>query len=166
LPPGFDALILLAAISAAMSTISAIVLVTTTSLTADILRYFKPATPDDRVLLMTRVIGVVIIAAAALFAVNVPQQIVPLVSVSMGVIACCVFVPLIFGLYWDRGTSTGFVASLLASFGSVVVWQFFGNPLIHPVFIGLICGTLAYLGGSLATGHSAGSPAAKQTKAS
>ncbi|HSD57275.1 MAG TPA: sodium:solute symporter family protein, partial [Methanotrichaceae archaeon] len=69
LPPGFDALILLAAISAAMSTISAIVLVTTTSLTADILRYFKPATPDDRVLLMTRVIGVVIIAAAALFAV-------------------------------------------------------------------------------------------------
>jgi len=166
LPPGFDALILLAAISAAMSTISAIVLVTTTSLTADILRFFKPATPDDKILLMTRLIGVVIIAVAALFAVNVPQQIVPLVSVSMGVIACCVFVPLIFGLYWDRGTSTGFVASLLASFGSVVVWQFFGNPLIHPVFIGLICGTLAYLGGSLATGHSASRPVAKQTKAS
>ncbi len=166
LPPGFDALVLLAAISAAMSTISAIVLVTTTSLTTDILRYVRPAISDDRVLLMTRAIGVAIIAAAALLAVNVPQQIVPLVSVSMGVIACCVFVPLIFGLYWSRGTSAGFVASLLASFGSVVLWQFFGNPLIHPVFIGLICGTLAYLGGSLATSRSAERPVAGQIKAS
>jgi len=104
------------------------------------------------------VIGLVILAIAAISAVNVPQQIVPLVSVSMGVIACCVFVPLIFGLYWNRGTSTGFVASLLVSFGSVVLWQFYGNPLIHPVFIGLFCGTLAYLGGSLATGQSAISP--------
>jgi len=158
LPPGFDALILLAAISAAMSTISAIILVTTTSLTADILRYFRPETSDKRVLFLTRVIGLVILAIAAISAVNVPQQIVPLVSVSMGVIACCVFVPLIFGLYWNRGTSTGFVASLLVSFGSVVLWQFYGNPLIHPVFIGLFCGTLAYLGGSLATGQSAISP--------
>jgi len=164
LPPGLDAVILLAAISAAMSTISAIVLVTTTSLTTDILRYIRPTTSDDKVLFMTRAVGVAIIAAAALFAVNVPQQIVPLVSVSMGVIACCVFVPLIFGLYWDRGTSTGFVASLLASFGSVVLWQFFGNPLIHPVFIGLIFGTVAYVGGSLATGRSFDKTVAKRAK--
>lgn len=164
LPPGFDALILLAAISAAMSTISAIVLVTTTSLTSDILRYLKPTVSDNKVLLMTRAVGIVIIAAAAILAVNVPAQIVPLVSVSMGVIACCVFVPLIFGLYWARGTSAGFVASLLASFGSVVLWQFFGDPLIHPVFIGLICGTIAYVGGSLATGRSADVSAEEMTK--
>jgi sodium/pantothenate symporter len=69
----------------------------------------------------------------------------------MGVIACCVFVPLIFGLYWNRGTSTGFVAGLLASFGSVVIWNFYGNPAIHPVFIGLILGAVAYVGASLFT---------------
>ncbi|NYT02190.1 MAG: sodium:solute symporter family protein [Methanosarcinales archaeon] len=165
LPPGFDALILLAAISAAMSTISAIILVTTTSLTADILRYFRPETSDQRVLLLTRAIGLIILAVAAVSAVNVPQQIVPLVSVSMGVIACSVFVPLIFGLYWDRGTSTGFVASLLASFGSVVLWQFYGNPLIHPVFVGLFCGTVAYLGGSLATAQTAGRPKTEKSRA-
>ncbi|MCD4822260.1 MAG: sodium:solute symporter family protein [Methanococcoides sp.] len=151
LPRGFDSVVLLAAISAAMSTMSAIVLVTTTALTSDILRYLRPAIPDDKVLRMTRIVGVIIILISAFFAMDVPQMIVPLVSVSMGVIACCVFIPLIFGLYWDRGTSTGFVASLVASFGSVVLWQFFGNPLIHPVFIGLICGTVAYLGGSLAS---------------
>ena len=94
-----------------------------------------------------------ILLVAAFLAVNVPQQIVPLVSVSMGVIACCVSVPLFFGLYWKGGTGTGFVASLLASFGSVVLWQLYGNPLIHPVFIGLICGSLAYVGGSVATNH-------------
>jgi sodium/pantothenate symporter len=153
LPPGLDGIILLAAISAAMSTISAIVLVTTTALTADILRFFQPSIADQRVLLLTRAMGVIILIAAACMAINVPQQIVPLVSVSMGVIACCVSVPLFFGLYWRRGTGTGFVASLLFSFGSVVMWQLYGNPLIHPVFIGLICGSIAYMGGSIATNH-------------
>jgi sodium/pantothenate symporter len=151
LPPGFDSIILLASISAAMSTMSAIVLVTTTSLTSDILRYLHPEISDKNTLLLTRVVGVLILLIAAVSAINVPQQIVPLVSVSMGVIACCVFVPLIFGLYWKRGTETGFVASLLASFLSVVAWNFYGNPLIHPVFIGLICGTAAYVIGSMAT---------------
>jgi sodium/pantothenate symporter len=157
LPPGLDGIILLAAISAAMSTISAIVLVTTTALTSDILHFFKPSIADQMVRRLTRVVGVLILLAAAVMAVNVPQQIVPLVSVSMGVIACCVSVPLIFGLYWrgrDRDRfCTGFVASLLASFGSVVLWQLYGSPLIHPVFIGLICGSLAYVGGSIAGNH-------------
>ena len=114
-----------------MSTMSAIVLVTTTSLTSDILRYLHPEISDKKTLLLTRVVGVTILLIAAISAVDVPQQIVPLVSVSMGVIACCVFVPLIFGLYWDRGTQTGFIASLLASFFSVVTWNFYGNPT-HP----------------------------------
>ena len=92
-----------------------------------------------------------ILLIAAVSAIDVPQQIVPLVSVSMGVIACCVLVPLIFGLYWKRGTQTGFVASLLASFLSIVAWNFYGNPLIHPVFIGLLCDAAAYAAGSLAT---------------
>jgi hypothetical protein len=42
----------------------------------------------------------------------------------MGVIACCDFVPLIFGLYWSHGMQTGFIASLLASFFSMVAWNF------------------------------------------
>jgi len=57
LPPGFDGLILLAAISAAMSTMSAIVLVTTTALTSDILRYFHPEISDKKLLLLTRLVG-------------------------------------------------------------------------------------------------------------
>ena len=165
LPPGFDSIILLAAISAAMSTMSAIVLVTTTSLTSDILRYLHPEITDRKILLLTRVVGVMILMIAAVSAVNVPQQIVPLVSVSMGVIACCVFVPLIFGLYWERGTQTGFIASLLASFFSVVAWNFYGNPLIHPVFIGLVCGTAAYVIGSLATRGARRAQSADQSKA-
>ncbi len=164
LPEGFDGLILLAAISAAMSTMSAIVLVTTTALTSDILRYLRPEISDKKVLLLTRLVGVSILLIAAISAVDVPQQIVPLVSVSMGVIACCVFVPLIFGLYWDRGTQTGFIASLVASFVSTMAWHFYGNPLIHPVFIGLVCGSAAYLAGSLATGKASGSSLSKESK--
>jgi sodium/pantothenate symporter len=38
----------------------------------------------------------------------------------------------------------------------VVVWYFYGYPLIHPVFVGLICGTAAYLIGSLATSRPEG----------
>ncbi|HNT72123.1 MAG: sodium:solute symporter family protein [Methanothrix sp.] len=151
LPPGFDAIILLAAISAAMSTISAIVLVTTTSLTADTLRFLRPDIPDDRVLVLTRVVGLLIIAVSALMARNVPELIVPLVSLSMGVIACCVFIPLIFGIYWDRGTSAGFVSGLVATFVSIVAWNFYGNPLIHPVMVGVVVGTAAYLATSLVT---------------
>jgi sodium/pantothenate symporter len=164
LPEGFDGLILLAAISAAMSTMSAIVLVTTTALTSDILRYLRPEISDKKVLLLTRLVGVSILLIAAISAVDVPQQIVPLVSVSMGVIACCVFVPLIFGLYWDRGTQTGFIASLLASFVSTMTWHFYGNPLIHPVFIGLVCGSAAYLAGSLATGKASSSSLSEKSK--
>jgi sodium/pantothenate symporter len=151
LPPGFDAIILLAAISAAMSTISAIVLVTTTALTADTLRFLRPEIPDGRVLVLTRVVGVLIIVISALMARNVPELIVPLVSLSMGVIACCVFIPLIFGLYWDRGTSAGFVSGLVATFASIVAWNFYGNPMIHPVMIGIVVGTVVYLAASLVT---------------
>jgi len=151
LPPGFDAIILLAAISAAMSTISAIVLVTTTALTADTLRFLRPEIPDGRVLILTRVVGVLIIVISALMARNVPELIVPLVSLSMGVIACCVFIPLIFGLYWDRGTSAGFVSGLVATFASIVAWNFYGNPMIHPVMIGIVVGTVVYLAASLVT---------------
>ncbi len=151
LPPGFDAVTLLAAISAAMSTISAIVLVTTTALTADTLRFVRPSLSDDRVLVLTRIVGVLIIAVSALMARNVPELIVPLVSLSMGVIACCVFIPLIFGLYWDRGTSTGFVSGLVATFASIVAWNFYGNPTIHPVMIGIVVGTVVYLAASLVT---------------
>lgn len=159
LPPGFDALVLLAAISAAMSTISAIVLVTTTSLTSDILHYLRPGISDATVLRLTRLVGVVILATAAFSAISVPSQIVPLVSISMGVIACCVIVPLVFGLYWERGNSVGFVASLLASFISIVIWNFYGNPIIHPVFVGLVCGGVAYITGSLfASGWSSPGP--------
>lgn len=165
LPPGFDGLILLAAISAAMSTMSAIVLVTTTALTSDILHYLRPEISDARTLQLTRLVGVSILLIAAASAVDVPQQIVPLVSVSMGVIACCVFVPLVFGLYWDRGTETGFISSLIASFASVVAWNFYGNPLIHPVFIGLICGTAAYVAASLATNRSDVPRSASEKKA-
>ena len=78
IPAGFDSIILLAAISAAMSTMSAIVLVTTTSLTSDILRYLRPEISDKGILLLTRVVGVAILLVAAVSAVNVPQQIVPL----------------------------------------------------------------------------------------
>ncbi len=166
LPAGLDSIILLAAISAALSTMSAIVLVTTTSLTSDILRYLKPEISDKNILLLTRTVGVIILLAAAVSAINVPQQIVPLVSVSMGVIACCVFVPLIFGLYWQRGTSTGFIASLLASFFSVVAWNFYGDPLIHPVFVGIICGTVAYVGGSLVSGQTSRAQMVDESKAS
>jgi len=49
------------------------------------------------------------------------------------------------------------VASLIASFLSVVAWNFYGNPLVHPVFIGLVCGTVAYWLGSLAMGQPRGS---------
>ncbi|MDQ1313230.1 sodium:solute symporter family protein [Methanothrix sp.] len=156
LPKGFDGIILLAAISAAMSTMSAIVLVTATSLTSDILRYLNPGIADRKVLLLTRMIGVAILIIAAVSAINVPQQIVPLVAVSMGIIACCVLVPLFLGIFWQRGNETGFIASLLASFLSVVVWYFYGHPLIHPVFVGLICGTTAYIIGSLATSRPEG----------
>ena len=108
LPSSFDwRLILLAALSAAMSTISAIVLVTTISLTSDILRFVKPSITDDKMLLLTRAVGLAILAISAYATQNVPQQIVPLVSLSMGVIAACVFVPLVFGLYWKGGNGAG-----------------------------------------------------------
>ena len=42
------------------------VLVTTTSLTSDILRYLRPATTDGKVLLLTRVVGVMIMLIAGL----------------------------------------------------------------------------------------------------
>jgi hypothetical protein len=55
---------------------SAIVLVTTTSLTSDILRYLHSDISDKRMLLRTRVVGVMIRLIAAVSAIDIPQQIV------------------------------------------------------------------------------------------
>lgn len=145
LPQGLDSIVLLAVMSAAFSTISAIVLVTTTSLTTDIVRIVRPGIGDGTIFRLTRMTGIAIIIISAVLALNPPALIVPLVSVSLGVIACCVFVPMIFGLFWDGGNSQGFIASLMASFGSTMAWHFYGNSIIHPVFIGLLFGTLAFV---------------------
>ena len=145
LPPGFDGIILLAAISAALSTMSAIVLVTTTSLTSDILRYLHPEISDKRMLLRTRVVGVMILLIAAVSAAGVPRQIVPLVSVSMGVIRC-VLVPLYLRPLLEERHTNRICRQPAGLFpfdsGLELLWQSAHPPRLHrpPLRRGGLCG--------------------------
>jgi hypothetical protein len=72
----------------------------------------------------------------------------------------------ILGLCGKRGTQTGSVASLPAFFLSAAGLELLGNPLIYSVFIGLLCGTTAYVAGSLATSRPDRAQVAVKSKAS
>ncbi|MDR1955456.1 MAG: sodium/solute symporter [Treponema sp.] len=115
LPEVLMALILLLVLSASMSTLSSLVLVSSSSVAIDLYpARIDVKTGKDRSVAMMRFLSAIFVIISYLISRFQFSFIVTLMSLSWGAVSGAFAAPYIYGLYWKRTTKTGAYAGLLA----------------------------------------------------
>lgn len=124
LPSALMGLIIILVLSASMSTLAALVLVSSSTLTLDFIKdQFVPKMEKKTQVLIIRILCVVFVIASVVVA-NMKGAIVNLMSVSWGAIAGAFLAPFLYGLYWKKvtragvwaGFATGITVTMLSAF--------------------------------------------------
>jgi len=161
LPSWVAAIVIAAILGAIMSTADSLLMAGTSHVTNDIyLKLMRPGhEPDSRKLLrLSRIVTVVIGLLALWMALNF-QAIIGLLLMSYTLYAAGVFIPVVLGLYWKRGTASGAIAAILGGSGFGLAgeagWIAIGQlPLIggFPVIVtGALASLVLYVAVSLLT---------------
>jgi SSS family solute:Na+ symporter len=133
LPQVLLAVILLLVLSASLSTLSSLVLVSSSAITIDLYKgYFNPKGSKESELLLMRILCGIFILISYLIALFKPAWIVSLMSISWGAVAGSFLAPYLYGLFWKRTTKLGAYAGmwtgLLVSNGLYWYWFFTESP--------------------------------------
>jgi SSS family transporter len=142
-----------ALLSAIKSTSSATLLAPSTSFVENILKHLRPGMTDREQLFAMRVTIVVFAALVLSYAIAMKgTSIYELVSSAYQVTLVGAFVPLVMGLYWERATTQGAIASLAAGIGTWLLFfpqvsslgAHFPGQLAGLVaaFVGMVAGSL------------------------
>lgn len=133
LPEGLMALILLLVLSASMSTLASLVLVSSSAIAIDLYQgHFNPSLPKEKTLLLMRVLSGIFIIVSFLVARYEIAIIITLMSLSWGVVAGAFMAPYFYGLYWKRATTAGVWAGMSTGTGLAVVLFFVLGPAWSP----------------------------------
>ncbi|MDH3734765.1 MAG: sodium/solute symporter [Gemmatimonadota bacterium] len=145
--PAFPAaIIVVAMLAAAMSSLDSVLLVMASTWERDVISIFHDVS-DTRAVTETRRWVAIFAVITAVIALNPPGSIVDLTAFSGSLYAACFFPAVVLGLFWRRGTGTAVVASFVLGVGVLVVWDWL--PLagvVHEVFPAMALSTLAYVG--------------------
>ena len=143
--PTIGALLLLAMIAAAMSSLDSVLLVVASTFQRDVRGVWRAAESDQQALRETRWYVAIFAALTAVVALDPPGEIVTLTAFSGSLYAACFLPCVVLGLHWRRGDG----ASVLASFGlglaTLALWpQTAWSAQIHPVFPAMGLSMLGY----------------------
>jgi SSS family solute:Na+ symporter len=134
LPQTLLALILLLVLSASMSTLSSLVLVSSSSVAIDLYPVkTDPATGKDRSVAMMRFLSAIFVIVSYLISRFQIGFIVTLMSLSWGAVSGAFAAPYIYGLYWKRVTKAGAYAGLLSGLGTEILLFFVLGPANSPL---------------------------------
>ncbi|MEM1046577.1 MAG: sodium:solute symporter family protein [Pseudomonadota bacterium] len=117
------------ALAAALSTADGLLLAMSNALSHDV--YYKmvdPNAPTGRRLVAARFILLGIAVAAAFTAVLAPPDILHLVAWAFSLAAAGNFPALLLGIWWDRCTSQGAIAGMIAGFGTTLGYLIYTGP--------------------------------------
>lgn len=127
-----------ALLSAILSTTSGAILAPATVLGENLVKPMFQSLTDARLLLVMR-LGVVAIAAAAMWMALSGSSIFELVAQSSALSLVSLFVPLMAGLYWPSANEAGSLASMVAGMGTWIVCEFLLETqwpsLVHGLFM-------------------------------
>lgn len=113
LPEWFLAIILLLVLSASMSTLCSLALVSSAAIGVDLVKgYLAPNASEKTHLTIFRVCCGVFVFVSYLIALFNPSWIVALMSLSWGAVAGAFLAPYMFGLFWRRTTKAGAIAGM------------------------------------------------------
>lgn len=134
LPEALLALIMLLVLSASMSTLSSLILVSSSAITIDLYKgYLHPEVTEKQSLLMIRVLSGVFIICSWLISKMQVGFIVTLMSLSWGVLSGAFMAPYILGIFWKRVTKAGAYAGLFSGAGSAIAFFFVLGPSQSPL---------------------------------
>ena len=129
LPPWLLAVILLLVLSASMSTLSSLVLVSSSAVSIDLYKgYFQPNRSEKHYLCVMRLLSAVFILLSWVIALYNPSWIVALMSLSWGAVAGAFLSPYLYGLFWRGTTKLGAYAGMFTGLfvaNGIYWYQFF-----------------------------------------
>lgn len=163
LPPVVGALLLVAMLSAIMSTVNSVLLVTGAGVAHDLYgRFIRPQATQKHLVNVNRVAIVVLSLIPLFFALQRLGDVQGIVLEQAKFIASFFFVPIVIGLNWRRGTAKGAVAAMLGGFVACLVWTLFFQETWFPrygidaVEVGVVTSLLLFVVVSRATRPSPG----------
>jgi SSS family solute:Na+ symporter len=134
LPEILMSLILLFVLSASMSTLSALVMVSSSSIAIDLYPVKTgPASESNRSTAMMRFLSLLFIIVSYFISRFQISIIVYLMSLSWGAVSGSFAAPYIYGLYWKRATKAAAYAGLLGGLGIEIVLFFILGPSRSPL---------------------------------
>jgi SSS family transporter len=141
-----------ALLSAIMSTASATLLAPSTTFVENILRNIKPGMSDAATLKAMRVSVLVFTGLVLSYAITMQgTPIYELVSGAYQVTLVGAFVPLVFGLYWKRGSTQGALLSIVLGVATwmVFLWATSWSEVFPTQLAGLLAALVGMIAGSL-----------------
>jgi len=118
MPEAVAFLILLLVLSASMSTLSSLVLVSSSTLAIDLFKGFiKPDMSDKHSMLLMRLLCLAFVLLSFVIAITRPAVILTLMAVSWGTVAGSFLAPYLYGLYWSGITKVGAWSGLISGLG-------------------------------------------------
>jgi Na+/proline symporter len=148
--PLLGALFLVAMLSAIMSTVNSILLVTGGAFAHDLYkRLLRPQATQRQLLRVNRVAIVVLGVVPFWFALQKFGDVQAIVIEQSKFIASFFFVPIVLGLNWRRGTREGAIASMVTGFVACLAWTFtfqrsFASHGIDAAEVGVLLSALAF----------------------
>lgn len=134
LPEGVMAVILLLILSASMSTLSALVLVSASSIAIDLYKgHVNPNISRRNSVFMMRFLSGLFILISYLIARYEFSFIVTLMSLSWGVVAGGFLAPYVYGLYWKRTTKIGAKAGMFTGVALAIILFYVLGPAKSPI---------------------------------
>lgn len=129
IPTSLSILILLLILSASMSTLAALVLISSSSVVKDIYAGFiNPDVSDGTLTRMMRILSAVFILLSVVFAYFRPATIVAILGISWGAIGSVFLGPFIWGLLWKRTSRAGAIASTILGLGTCLALYMIWPP--------------------------------------
>lgn len=131
LPDSLMGIIIILVLSASMSTLSSLVLVSSSAISMDLVKgTLFPQMKSEMVMLLMRILCLVFVAMSFIVAMT-PNAIVTLMSFSWGTVAGAFLAPFVYGLYWKGTTKigawSGFIAGFAVSIGGAIMYKMNGS---------------------------------------
>lgn len=134
LPPMLMAVILLLVLSASMSTLSSLVLVSASAIAIDLYKgHIRPNISKEHSLFMMRFLSGIFIAVSYLIARYDFAIIITLMSLSWGAVAGSFMAPYVYGLYWKGTTKIGVKAGMATGLFLAIYLFFKWGPDKSPI---------------------------------
>jgi len=113
-------------ISASMSTLAGVVMISASSIAMDLVKgYLKPDMEDRQVTLLMRILCIAFVVLSIIIAIMKPSSIIALQGLSWGAISGFFLAPYIYGLFWKGVTKEGALSGAIIGFLTAIVLPVF-----------------------------------------